>query len=479
MEFSDFLEFNNYTVSNFPKNKFPILPLDNNVLNVKWGENEYNFDELFHTEAIPPASRLDNGIVYFSDGYEVNQSFDSALLLTTHGIIIRNPSVKEKIEYLFLSFSEFSEVKIFTIQNSGMPLISLAKDDFSISISSSMVMDIPINQPEEVVFLYNTLKCIIEESFNSTDNQVELEMSNVIFLKTSSETTNSESSDISSEMLENGFTGNGKFTLPDGSIYNGDFVDSQFSGKGTITWPDGEQYSGDWKNGVMSGTGTYNFSNGDIYVGEFVDGKKNGKGKFTHGDVEFGGDVYEGEWKDDERNGIGILIFNDPHFKGDRYEGEWKNGKRHGNGIYHYADGTSFKGTWANGELQEKAVELDTSSNVEEQSKKKSIWEIIQFEFKSLNRSEISKKDFISLILEKHSDINKGTLSAQINIQVVNKKARTGYYQCNKPRVCGDDKFDFLYENDDKTLSMYDKSTHGIWEIFMDNNNKLNVRLVQ
>ena len=61
-----------------------------------------------------------------------------------------------------------------------MPLISLAKDDFSISISSSMVMDIPINQPEEVD---NTLKCIIEESFNSTDNQVELEMSNVIFLK--------------------------------------------------------------------------------------------------------------------------------------------------------------------------------------------------------------------------------------------------------------------------------------------------------
>ena len=83
----------------------------------------------------------------------VNQSFDSALLLTTHGIIIRNPSVKEKIEYLFLSFSEFSEVKIFTIQNSGMPLISLAKDDFSINISTSMVMDIPINQPEEVVSL--------------------------------------------------------------------------------------------------------------------------------------------------------------------------------------------------------------------------------------------------------------------------------------------------------------------------------------
>ena len=293
MEFSDFLEFNNYTVSNFPKNKFPILPLDNNVLNVKWGENEYNFDELFHTEAIPPESRLDNGIVYFSDGYEVNQSFDSALLLTTHGIVIRNPSVEDKIEYLFLSFSEFSEVEIFTIQNSGMPLIRLAKEDFGINISTSMVMDMPINQPEEVVFLYNTLKCIIEESFSSTDNQVELEMSNMIFLKTSSETTNSESSDIS-------------------------------------------------------------------------------------------------------------------------------------------------------GELQEKAVELDTSSNVEEQSKKKSIWEIIQFEFKSLNRSEIPKKDFISLILEKHPDIKKGTLSAQINIQVVNKKARTGYYQCNKPRVCGEDKFDFL-----------------------------------
>ena len=182
-------------------------------------------------------------------------------------------------------------------------------------------------------------------------------------------------------MLENGFTGNGNLHCP--------MEASTMVILSTVNSPQRNNYMArwgtifrDWKNGVMSGTGTYNFSNGDIYVGEFVDGKKMAK-ESLHGDFEFGGDVYEGEWKDDERNGIGILIFNDPHFKGDRYEGEWKNGKRHGNGIYHYADGTSFKGTWANGELQEKAVELDTSSNVEEQSKRSP-----QFEFKSLNLSK-------------------------------------------------------------------------------------------
>ncbi len=33
--------------------------------------------------------------------------------------------------------------------------------------------------------------------------------------------------------------GQGRYTWPDGIVYEGSFVDSTVSGRGTITWPDG------------------------------------------------------------------------------------------------------------------------------------------------------------------------------------------------------------------------------------------------
>ena len=78
----------------------------------------------------------------------------------------------------------------------------------------------------------------------------------------------------------------------------------------------------------------------------------------------------------------------------------------------------------------------------------------------------------------KYPHIKKGTLSCQVSIQVINKRGRTGYYQCNKERVCGDDKFDFLFENDDKTICKYDKDKHGTWEIYRREDDKLDVRLM-
>jgi len=106
------------------------------------------------------------------------------------------------------------------------------------------------------------------------------------------------------------------------------------------------------------------------------------------------------------------------------------------------------------------------------------IWQIIQNEFENLGRETIVKKEFKNVILEKHPHINKGTLDAQIRIQVVNKKARTHYTQCNKERVCGDNKNDFLFENDDKTLCKYNEEKHGEWEIYRGEDGKLDVRLV-
>ena len=106
------------------------------------------------------------------------------------------------------------------------------------------------------------------------------------------------------------------------------------------------------------------------------------------------------------------------------------------------------------------------------------IWEIIQYEFNNLGKESVVKKEFSNLILSKYPHIKKGTLSAQISIQVINKRARTGYFQCGKERVCGDNKFDFLFEQEDKTLCKYDKSNHGTWEIYKRDDGKLDVRIV-
>ena len=121
--------------------------------------------------------------------------------------------------------------------------------------------------------------------------------------------------------------------------------------------------------------------------------------------------------------------------------------------------------------------EITTQENSKKTTEDTPIWEIIQHEFINLGKESIVKKEFSSIILSKYPHIKKGTLSAQISIQIINKRARTGYFQCGKERVCGDDKFDFLFENDDKILSKYDKSKHGTWEIYKRDDSKLDVRI--
>ena len=128
--------------------------------------------------------------------------------------------------------------------------------------------------------------------------------------------------------------------------------------------------------------------------------------------------------------------------------------------------------------IEEKTDEgLDLKTENKILSKDASIWEIIQHEFINLDKESVLKKDFSEMILKKYPHIKKGTLGAQISIQVINKRGRTNYAQCSKERVCGDNKYDFLFENDDKTLCKYDKDKHGIWEIYKREDGKLDVRI--
>jgi hypothetical protein len=107
------------------------------------------------------------------------------------------------------------------------------------------------------------------------------------------------------------------------------------------------------------------------------------------------------------------------------------------------------------------------------------IWKIIQFEFNNLNVESIQRKEFSELILKKHPHIKKGTLAAQISIQVVNKRARTSYAQCNKVRLCGDDKLDFLFENEDKSICKYQQHIHKSYEIYQRDDGKFDVRKLE
>ena len=122
--------------------------------------------------------------------------------------------------------------------------------------------------------------------------------------------------------------------------------------------------------------------------------------------------------------------------------------------------------------------EITTQENSKKTTEDTPIWDIIQHEFINLGKESIVKKEFSSIILSKYPHIKKGTLSAQISIQIINERSRTNYAQCSKERVCGDDKFDFLFQNEDKSLSMYDKSKHGIWEIYKREDGKLDVRIL-
>lgn len=316
MEFKEILELNGFSVTSFPVDKFSVIPMDETMRLVEWGEDGLDFAELIDDADIPRESRADNGLIYYSDGMSINHAFDTPLLVTTHGIVTLDPNVDDGTEYMFIPFSDFKDVGIYTIQDSGQPLIRLEGGPQIIGISSSMLFDKSIVSADEIVCLYNLLNTFLSTAYKDDGFSVEIDLKNCIFLNTNKTENKKE-------------------------------VKSQISAS--------ESHS--------------------------------------------------------------------------------------------------------------------TSKDV-------SIWEIIQNEFNDLGKESISKKEFMGMILKKYPHIKKGTLSCQVSIQIINKRGRTGYYQCNKERVCGDDKFDFLFENNDKTICKYDKEKHGTWEIYRREDDKLDVRLI-
>ncbi|TNN08241.1 MORN repeat-containing protein isoform 1 [Schistosoma japonicum] len=160
--------------------------------------------------------------------------------------------------------------------------------------------------------------------------------------------------------------GNGRFSMKDGSIYEGSFIDGEICGKGRrfyaiskseytghfmfgerhgyglMVYGDGSTYKGDWCHNLQQGNGEYIDANKCKYVGEFFQNKKSGPGcLYSH---TFS---YTGYWRNDIYDGSGILKM----MHETTYEGEFKNGKPNGQGKLTRRSSLlpSYEGLWKDG----------------------------------------------------------------------------------------------------------------------------------
>ena|GEM_PF-5858714 len=74
-------------------------------------------------------------------------------------------------------------------------------------------------------------------------------------------------------------------------------------------------------------------------------------------------------------------------------------------------------------------------------------------------------KEIINYIREKYGDVNEGTIRCQITICTVNHPSRVHYPENQKPRICLDERYDFLYRIAPCTVTLYDPEKHGLWAI--------------
>ena len=129
-------------------------------------------------------------------------------------------------------------------------------------------------------------------------------------------------------------------------------------------------------------------------------------------------------------------------------------------------------------ELDERIRQKVTKT--QELTKKIPIWKKIQESFKDIGKDAVDKKELTEYILKRHPEIKKNTLNCQITIQTVNNRSRTNFPVCKKPRLCdGEYYYDWLFMNEDKTLTRFDKRKHGTWKIFEREDGKLDVSKIK
>ncbi|CAE8699201.1 unnamed protein product, partial [Polarella glacialis] len=129
-----------------------------------------------------------------------------------------------------------------------------------------------------------------------------------------------------------------------GPTYEGPFVASQIAGQGKFTWPDGSTYQGEVSNGKRHGVGIYLAADGIVkYEGCWVQGKRHGEGRLAYDAA--GESYYHGQWEDGCKHGHGRQVWPSKN----RYEGQWRFGRMSGQGTMTWCDGAiqeQYVGNW-------------------------------------------------------------------------------------------------------------------------------------
>jgi hypothetical protein len=89
--------------------------------------------------------------------------------------------------------------------------------------------------------------------------------------------------------------GEGKYTFPDGKVYDGNWKDGKRHGEGKLIYADGAVYEGQFKDNKIHGWGKYTSADGGVYEGQLKDSNMHGWGKVTSVNGEV---LYEGKWMD-------------------------------------------------------------------------------------------------------------------------------------------------------------------------------------
>jgi len=128
-----------------------------------------------------------------------------------------------------------------------------------------------------------------------------------------------------------------------GVKYEGPFVASHINGNGKFSWPDGSTYEGELVNGKRHGEGIYVAPGGiPTYEGQWCMGKRNGKGKLAY---DSKGSLYDGQWSEGDKDGEGYQVWP----SGNIYRGQWKSGKMRGDGTMLWTQPTGleeYSGSW-------------------------------------------------------------------------------------------------------------------------------------
>ena len=106
------------------------------------------------------------------------------------------------------------------------------------------------------------------------------------------------------------------------------------------------------------------------------------------------------------------------------------------------------------------------------------VWQMIKSAVDNLN-GEISYTDIKNYIKRYWDSINPLTVTDQIQVLTVNHNSRIHYPENNKPRLTNSNSpYDLLFTIGRGRVVKYDPTIHGIWEIYVNEEEKLAVKKV-